>query len=608
MLILAMLFSLAACGASPAQAETKPEASPAPADADGSAEISEIDAQLNLIYSQLDKLLVNDSQNTWYYAVTDLNHNGKLEFIAASLHPQDRSTNLKIWEVSADGTALTECGLNKDPDESFPDIMTDMSDTFHDLQTDTWYYLFYDNIIISNTEVYTIKTAVNLKDGTVSYDPYAIEHTVLENGYRNVSYTDATGLSISAEQFNAAGNSAFPTAERSNAAFEWLTADQVRSLEKLTDSYAVFGRMKAPTEVFPVPKPEALAYPEATPTPTPSPAVSPKPEDVQPIWLTITKNPTNENKKSGGTAVFVACANAYESLSWTFVSPTGGEYSPKNFIKGSDSKLSGEYSTTISVSNLETWMDGWGAYCTFYYRGQTARTTTAYMYVKESKPKPAPEPKSGYMYGTVYDWDSTTVRARVENGTNSIQVPWSKCQLSGEMVWGADVTVYWEKTKDNVVYMYIEGEEPAPQPTYGSMSGRAYHDTAFTIFVRLQNGMELTLDGSLVNIIGGNDIEGASCTVYYTDYPSAETIYRIDVYGKDPVIPPQPDPEPEPEPDPDPVPQPEPDPDPVPQPEPEPDPVPQPEPEPDPVPQPEPEPDPAPQPDPEPDDFDDDNG
>ncbi len=51
MLILAMLFSLAACGASPAQAETKPEASPAPADADGSAEISEIDAQLNLIYS-----------------------------------------------------------------------------------------------------------------------------------------------------------------------------------------------------------------------------------------------------------------------------------------------------------------------------------------------------------------------------------------------------------------------------------------------------------------------------------------------------------------------------------------------------------------------------
>ena len=581
LLAAAMLFALAACGAEPAaKAENTAAPSVEPTAAVVSADTSEIDAQLSLIYSQLDKLLVNDSQNTWYYTVADLDHNGKLEFIAASLHPQDRSTNLKIWTVNADGTGLTECGLNKDPDESFPDIMTDMADTFHDPASDTWYYLFYDNIILSNSEVYTIKTAVNLKDGAVSYDAYAVEHTVLENGYRNVSYTDATGMSISAEQFNAAGHNAFAGAERSNAAFEWLTADKVNSLENLTASYAVFARIKAPTEVFPVPKPAALAYPEATPTPVPS--ASPKPEEQKPIWLTITKNPTNESKKSGGTAIFVACANAYESLTWTFVSPNGGEYTPRNFVAGSSAKIEGEYSTTIYVSNLETWMDGWGAYCTFYYKGQTARTSTAYMYVKESKPAPTPKDQSGYMYGTVYDWDSTTVRARVENGQRSVQVPWSKCQLSGEIVFGADVTCFWEKNKDNVVSMYIDGEEPAPTPVYGSMSGRAYHDTAFTIFVRLQNGMELHLDGSLVNIIGGNDIEGASCTVYYTDYPSAENIYRIDVYGKDPVIPPSPEPEPEPEPEPAPEPEPEPQPEPEPEPQPEPEPEPQPEPEPEP--------------------------
>ena len=171
LLVAAMLFALAACGAEPAaKAENTAAPSVEPTAAVVSADTSEIDAQLSLIYSQLDKLLVNDSQNTWYYTVADLDHNGKLEFIAASLHPQDRSTNLKIWTVNADGTGLTECGLNKDPDESFPDIMTDMADTFHDPATDTWYYLFYDNIILSNSEVYTIKTAVNLKDGAVSYD------------------------------------------------------------------------------------------------------------------------------------------------------------------------------------------------------------------------------------------------------------------------------------------------------------------------------------------------------------------------------------------------------------------------------------------------------
>ena len=80
----------------------------------------------------------------------------------------DRSTNLKIWEVSADRKSLTECTLAKDPEESFPDILTDSADTFHNPETNTWSYLLYDNIVISNSEVYTIKTAVSLKDGTAT--------------------------------------------------------------------------------------------------------------------------------------------------------------------------------------------------------------------------------------------------------------------------------------------------------------------------------------------------------------------------------------------------------------------------------------------------------
>ena len=135
----------------------------------------------------MDKLQQPVGELPWFYAVTDLDHDGSLEFIAASQHPSDRSTNLKLWEVSKDRKALTECKVQKDEEESFPDIMTDSVDTFHVTATDTWNYLFYDNIVLSESEVYTSKSAFHLKDGVISYEAFAVEHTVVENGTRQIS-------------------------------------------------------------------------------------------------------------------------------------------------------------------------------------------------------------------------------------------------------------------------------------------------------------------------------------------------------------------------------------------------------------------------------------
>ena len=153
LLVLTMVLSAAVCAAAYAFAdELKPI----------TTEPSDIDNQLNFLYSQLGTLKQNDGQNPWYYTVTDLDHNGSLEFIAASQHPQDRSTNLKVWEVGADRQSLVECTLSKDPDESFPDILTDVADSFHDTASGTWNYLFYDNVVLSPTEVYTSKSAYHL--------------------------------------------------------------------------------------------------------------------------------------------------------------------------------------------------------------------------------------------------------------------------------------------------------------------------------------------------------------------------------------------------------------------------------------------------------------
>ena len=470
LLILAMLLSLPLCACAEASAD---DTVAAPGD------------QLKLIASKIDSLKQDDSTNTWYYTVVDLDHDGCLEFVAASLHPANRSTNLKVWTVSRDAATLSECRLNKDAEESFPDIMTDTTDTYHVKDTDTWYYMVYDNIVLSNTEVYTIKTAVNLKDGVISYVPYAIQKLELLNGVRTVSHTDVNGIAISANQYNASGADAFAGADRSNTAFEWLTADKVGNLDRLTESYEVFLGTREPTETFPVPKPDALKEAEtpAPAVPSPAPAPSPAPvQPAQPTWLTITKNPTNENRRVGENAIFVACANAYESLTWTFVSPDGGEYSPASFLAGSGAYVSGEYSTTITVSNLESWMNGWGAYCTFYYKGQTARTSTAYMFVKENPPKPTPKPTPqptyGSMSGRAYE-GGAGYAIRLQNGVEVFVDSWN-CNVEGQFYDGCSAIVYYtDYPSTATVYradIYGNMGLIVPDEDQGGWAGSNYYD------------------------------------------------------------------------------------------------------------------------------------
>ena len=478
-LALIMMLSLAACGSAQASAQgqetafagTEAQSAPAePVAPEVPAELSDTDAQLELIRDNMDKMLQPAGELPWFYTVTDLDRDGSIELIAASQHPLDRSTNLKIWEVSSDRAELKECSVQKDEEESFPDIMSDSMDTFHTADG-TWNYLFYDNVVISDTEVYTSKSAFRMKDDVISYEAFAVEHTLVENGVRTTTHTDIEGVEITPEQYNASGVQAFEGAERSSVSFEWLTADEARDIARLTESYQVFTGLKKATEHFPVPKPAALDAPEATaspaptqapaPTATPAPAATPVPTEApapQPIYLEITKNPTSEPyKTAGGTALFIASANVFDYVSWMMVSPQGLEYTPAQFsAMFPQVSISGYYGTTLSLGNLTADVSGWGAYCTFYYKGMTARTTTAYVYVTA----PKPEPKSGVSYGSVLETKYAYVSIWLDEGY-SVIAEWRVVDLDGDIYIGAPATVYWDGDPNNVTYCVITGSRPS---------------------------------------------------------------------------------------------------------------------------------------------------
>ena len=74
------------------------------------------------------------------------------------------------------------------------------------------------------------------------------------------------------------------------------------------------------------------------------------------------------------------------------------------------------------------------------------------------------------------------------------------------------------------------------------MSGTAYHDTAFTVYIVLANGSSYHVNGYLCDLVFGVLTDGCSCVAYYTEPLSEASIYSVDIYGTDPVVPSTPTP------------------------------------------------------------------
>ena len=369
-------------------------------------------AQIEYLFNNFNTFKQAESADAkWSYAVTDLDHNGRLELLAASVQGDGRYTHVMAWEVGTDLASAAPIQVNVPEDESFPDILTDSADTFYNQVSNTWIYMFYDNIVFSADEAYYAKCAVKLADDGLSFQQLAIQHNQAAGGIVNTAYMDNSGNAITGEQYNAAGTEGPAELIKSSTNFEWVDAANVTSQNMLFNSYAVFKGMMQPSS--------KTAQPAQTPAQNGG-------------FLTITKNPTNESRTVGGTAYFVANASTWTSLSWTLVSPQGGEYNADGFVKLYPyAKVSGADSTTLTIANVSTDMNGWGAYCTFYSGGQTARTGTAYLYVSGST-------TSSNTYSYYYGLDYYTVY----NSDGSYTMYFSD---------GSSLTVY----KDNT-YVYTE--------------------------------------------------------------------------------------------------------------------------------------------------------
>ncbi len=158
---------------------------------------------------------------------------------------------------------------------------------------------------------------------------------------------------------------------------------------------------EATSEPTPVPTPEANPAPTPVPTPTPS-----KAPEGSPI---VTKNPTDETVKVGGSCYFVARYEKAKWAVWHFMSPDGSQDIDFREINKTFPTLEVVNGGTavLQLKSIPEEMDGWRVYCAFTNDAGAVNTSSALLTVTKSdkgapKVTKSPTDETVKTGGTVY--------------------------------------------------------------------------------------------------------------------------------------------------------------------------------------------------------------
>lgn len=277
---------------------------------------------------------------TWFSAVTDLDANGRLEILLASLQGTGLYTWVDVWEVNENYSGLTLCEDNTGEGEAWPDIIKDTLTYYRNPATGRRTFACLDYMRDGAAHYWTGLDSFCLENGRIDVKTLATKDEVYnEQGTSTIRYSDANGTEISEDAWNNAESNAFSGQEPGTLSLSWT------QLEKQA---------------------------QATPQPQVSGPVN------------ITKNPTGESLSVGGKTWFIAHADNATSLTWLFTSPQGQSFTVEQAMEenpGLQVQVLPE--DTLAVSGVPLSLDGWSVQARFDGPGGSAVTTPATIHVDD---------------------------------------------------------------------------------------------------------------------------------------------------------------------------------------------------------------------------------
>lgn len=215
---------------------TVPEA-PAPSSPEG---------QLSLLLEQSDVWLVNSDEESekFYYAVTDLDQNGRLEIFAASTQGTGIFTYGSMYEVNENYTGLTPCHTPCDDGGDLPEVIINSVPGAYQAEDGSYHYLFTNDTQNGYNEQYQSIAAMRLDNGNLSSTVLANSYTKwIDAGIEEHDYVQIAGdsfISISASQYDSVISNYQSERQPFTANFEWQSYDSSVTLELLQSSWETF--------------------------------------------------------------------------------------------------------------------------------------------------------------------------------------------------------------------------------------------------------------------------------------------------------------------------------------------------------------------------------
>ncbi len=285
---------------------------------------------------------------TWFSAITDLDHNGRLELLLASLQGSGLYTWVNVWEVNENYSGLTLCPDNTGEGEAWPDIIKETLTAYRDPASGRYTYYCEDYMRDGAAHYWTGLDSFSLENGRIDVKTLASkDERYNEQGASVIHYYDADGAEIDEEAFNNTERVAF--------------AAQTQGTQTLTLNWTQLEK-------------QAQTVPQ--PTNTVRPQVSGP--------VTITKNPTGESLAVGGKTWFIAHADNATSLTWLLSSPQGQSYTVEQAMAANPGlQIQVLPEDTLGVSNVPVSVDGWSVQARFDGPGGSAVTAPAVIHVDD---------------------------------------------------------------------------------------------------------------------------------------------------------------------------------------------------------------------------------
>lgn len=343
LLTVLMLSFAAACESAGTAPAASPSLSPVPTAAP-TPETMPLEEQRELIMDNYELWKFQAPYySPWFYTITDLDHNGRLEVIAASVQGTGIFTTAFFWEVNADGTGLVPCETGLEEGMACTDIIQEETPCYYDAATGRYYYVYEDLTRNGAAEHYYSLSALCLYNGKLEMTPLCSYSEIYSDPdtLPVLSYSAADGTAISEQEYRDYADRHFAGLEKSSLNTQWTKVEE-----------------PLPSE----PMPEA--------------AVSGGPQVV------ISKNPSSEALTVGGKTWFIAHADNADSLTWQLLSPDGTVYSLADAMTANPGlSLEALEGDTLAVGNVPLSLNGWGVQARFEGQGSYAETEPAYIYV-----------------------------------------------------------------------------------------------------------------------------------------------------------------------------------------------------------------------------------